>query len=108
MLREVLLSLAGHPGGLVLENEDGFYVNGGDELLSKAELHLIERTIQAGFRCRYLAEFVTTVRQIHFASTGIDSPGYPGLYVYGLALAIEQYLDTYRGQVSDLEAQVLA
>lgn len=122
MIHELLLALSGNVGGLVVESEEGFVLNGDADFLSDTEKRAIEKTVRAGFHCKRLADFTTAVRRKHLdvgsskactsrSKGGSGSACMGGVaashYLYGAALRVDALLDKYRDRVVVLEAHVL-
>jgi hypothetical protein len=49
MLHELLLSLFGHTGSIIIESQDNFIVNPKLDFLSPAEVELLNRIVSLGF-----------------------------------------------------------
>lgn len=119
MLHEVLCALIGYPGGVIRETESGFELASREDVLTKAERHLIDETVKSGYYCKQLTRFVESVRHRHFSrgapnsGTRAEVPGTPstkctGHYVYGMVTRIDEVLQAYCSRVVNLETLIIS
>lgn len=104
MLHDILLSLIGLTGDVIVEMNDTFKVIANFDLLSQGEIKIIDRIVPLGWFYSRLLHFVER-KAIRWGSSG-DREGFQ-LYLAAFGSGLEDFLHEYVADVAALEHQIL-
>ncbi len=99
MLHELLLSLVGYSGNVIVETREGFLLSPDFPFLHPSERALINKICSLGYYFLQIDSFV----QSHSKFSTIE-----GFYIRAICEGINGILDSYRACVLKAEQQVLA
>lgn len=99
MLHELLLSLVGYSGNVIVESQKGFHLAPDFPFIHPSERELVDKICKLGYYFLQIDSYV----QKHSQFKTVE-----GFYVRAMCEAINLILDSYRACVLKAEQQVLA
>ena len=103
--KELLHSLLGHTGSVVVERDGGFELAAGMPLVDASEHALARRLLALGHCYRQLESFAAA--RLFGSSDAASSADLGGAYIVAFAVGLEECLQPYRARVLELEQHLL-
>lgn len=108
MQHEIIMSLAGIPGDIIIDNGNNFIIDNNIDFITQSEKELLLKIIQVGYHYKYLNEFVSLCNSskregINNLPNCINYIFIDGLYLRGFSYCLQDILIEYGNDLREIE-----
>lgn len=108
MQHEIIMSLAGIPGDIIIDNGNNFIIDNNIDFITQSEKELLLKIIQVGYHYKYLNEFVSLCNSskregINNLPNCINYIFIDGLYIRGFSYCLQDILIEYGNDLREIE-----
>lgn len=108
MQHEIIMSLAGISGDIIIDNGNNFIIDNNIDFITQSEKELLLKIIQVGYHYKYLNEFVSLCNSskregINNLPNCINYIFIDGLYLRGFSYCLQDILIEYGNDLREIE-----